>query len=54
MRFEDALLTQDEIQGTIDRFLLGLGAQELLRAVDLSLIELEVLVPRHVHEPIVA
>jgi hypothetical protein len=50
MRFEDPLLAQDQIQGPIDGLLLGLRAEESLRAVDLPLIELEVLVPSHVHE----
>src|ERR1700727_2275157 len=47
---QDGLLTEHEIERLLDGVLLRLCAEELLGAVDLRLIVLPMLVPRHVHE----
>jgi hypothetical protein len=46
---QDRLLAEDEIERPLDRLLLRLRTEELFGSINLGLIQLEVLVPRHVH-----
>ena len=52
MHLEDGLFAEaeKEVERSLDGFLLGLHAEELLGAVDLGLVQLEMLVLRHVHK----
>jgi hypothetical protein len=49
MHAQDGLFRKHDVEGTLDCLPLRLCAEELFRSVDLPLIELDVLVPRHVH-----
>jgi hypothetical protein len=49
---KNRLLTEQDVEGSLDGLLLGLRAKEFLRSIELTLLELEVLVAdRHVHDP---